>query len=57
VYAVKVNGADIKSWLEAAAKRFNQIDVNKTTEQPLISSFRATTSTCSPPPMCSTRSM
>lgn len=39
VYAVKVNGADIKSWLEAAAKRFNQIDVNKTTEQPLISSF------------------
>ena len=39
VYAVKVNGADIKSWLEAAAKRFNQIDVNKTSEQPLISSF------------------
>ncbi|MEB5963798.1 bifunctional 2',3'-cyclic-nucleotide 2'-phosphodiesterase/3'-nucleotidase [Comamonas testosteroni] len=39
VYAVKVNGADIKSWLEAAARRFNQIDVNKTTEQPLISSF------------------
>ncbi|BDR11045.1 bifunctional 2',3'-cyclic-nucleotide 2'-phosphodiesterase/3'-nucleotidase [Comamonas thiooxydans] len=39
VYAVKVNGADIKSWLEAAAKRFNQIDVNKTAEQPLISSF------------------
>lgn len=39
VYAVKVNGADIKSWLEAAAKRFNQIDVSKTTEQPLISSF------------------
>ena len=39
VYAVKVNGADIKSWLEAAAKRFNQIDVNKTTEHPLISSF------------------
>ena len=39
VYAVKVNGADIKSWLEAASKRFNQIDVNKTTEQPLISSF------------------
>ncbi|MEG0938589.1 MAG: bifunctional 2',3'-cyclic-nucleotide 2'-phosphodiesterase/3'-nucleotidase [Comamonas sp.] len=39
VYAVKVNGADIKSWLEAAAKRFNQIDVNKMAEQPLISSF------------------
>ena len=39
VYAVKVNGADIKDWLEAAAQRFNQIDVNKTTEQQLISSF------------------
>lgn len=39
VYAVKVNGADIKSWLEAAARRFNQIDVSKTSEQPLISSF------------------
>lgn len=39
VYAVKVNGADIKSWLEAAAKRFNQIDASKTAEQQLISSF------------------
>ncbi|QIL78505.1 bifunctional 2',3'-cyclic-nucleotide 2'-phosphodiesterase/3'-nucleotidase [Diaphorobacter sp. HDW4A] len=39
VYAVKVNGADIKDWLEAAAKRFNQIDPTKTTEQQLISSF------------------
>ncbi|WP_246072750.1 bifunctional 2',3'-cyclic-nucleotide 2'-phosphodiesterase/3'-nucleotidase [Extensimonas perlucida] len=39
VYAVKVNGADIKDWLEAAAKRFNQIDPAKTTEQQLISSF------------------
>ncbi|MBV8247892.1 MAG: bifunctional 2',3'-cyclic-nucleotide 2'-phosphodiesterase/3'-nucleotidase [Comamonas sp.] len=39
VYAVKVNGADVKDWLEAAAKRFNQIDVSKTAEQPLISSF------------------
>ena len=39
VYAVKVNGGDIKNWLEAAAKRFNQIDPAKTTEQPLISSF------------------
>ena len=39
VYAVKVNGADIKNWLEAAAKRFNQIDPAKTTEQQLISTF------------------
>ena len=39
VYAVKVNGGDIKNWLEAAAKRFNQIDPAKTTEQSLISTF------------------
>ncbi|WP_313284367.1 bifunctional 2',3'-cyclic-nucleotide 2'-phosphodiesterase/3'-nucleotidase [Delftia tsuruhatensis] len=39
VYAVKVNGADIKDWLEAAAKRFNQIDPAKTGEQQLISTF------------------
>ncbi len=39
VYAVKVNGGDIKNWLEASAKRFNQIDPAKTTEQQLISSF------------------
>ncbi|MDR2335940.1 MAG: bifunctional 2',3'-cyclic-nucleotide 2'-phosphodiesterase/3'-nucleotidase [Burkholderiaceae bacterium] len=39
VYAVKVNGADIKDWLEAASKRFNQIDPAKTGEQQLISSF------------------
>ncbi len=39
VYAVKVNGGDIKNWLEAAAQRFNQIDPAKTTEQQLISSF------------------
>ncbi len=39
VYAVKVNGADIKNWLEAAAQRFNQIDPAKTTEQQLISTF------------------
>ena len=39
VYAVKVNGGDIKNWLEAAAQRFNQIDPAKTTEQALISSF------------------
>lgn len=39
VYAVKVNGADIKGWLEAAAKRFNQIDPAQTGEQQLISTF------------------
>ncbi len=39
VYAVKVNGADIKGWLEAAAKRFNQIDPKKTAEQSLVSTF------------------
>ncbi len=39
VYAVKVNGADIKDWLEAAAKRFNQIDPAKAGEQALISTF------------------
>ncbi len=39
VYAVKVNGADIKNWLESAAKRFNQISTTKTAEQQLISSF------------------
>lgn len=39
VYAVKVNGADVKDWLEAASKRFNQIDPAKTGEQQLISSF------------------
>lgn len=39
VYAVKVNGDDVKAWLETAAKRFNQIDPAKITDQPLISSF------------------
>lgn len=39
VYAVKVNGDEVKAWLETAAKRFNQIDPAKTTEQPLISTF------------------
>ncbi len=39
VYAVKVSGADIKDWLEAAAKRFNQIDPAKAGEQALISTF------------------
>jgi 2',3'-cyclic-nucleotide 2'-phosphodiesterase / 3'-nucleotidase len=39
VYAVKVTGADIKNWLETAAKRFNQINPALTTQQELISSF------------------
>ncbi|MDD2991487.1 MAG: bifunctional 2',3'-cyclic-nucleotide 2'-phosphodiesterase/3'-nucleotidase [Zoogloea sp.] len=39
VYAVKVNGAGIKAWLEKAAERFNQIDPSLSTEQGLISSF------------------
>jgi len=39
VYAVKVNGDDVKAWLEAAAKRFNQISTTATADQPLISSF------------------
>ncbi|MFT5589356.1 MAG: 2',3'-cyclic-nucleotide 2'-phosphodiesterase/3'-nucleotidase [Bradyrhizobium sp.] len=39
VHAVKVNGTDIKNWLETAAKRFNTIDPAVTTAQPLISSF------------------
>lgn len=39
VYAVKVNGADIKNWLEAAARRFNRIDPARTAEQALISTF------------------
>lgn len=39
VYAVKVNGQDIKNWLETAAKRFNKINPALTTEQNLISSF------------------
>ncbi|MBK4737263.1 bifunctional 2',3'-cyclic-nucleotide 2'-phosphodiesterase/3'-nucleotidase [Noviherbaspirillum pedocola] len=39
VYAVKVTGADIKAWLETAAKRFNQIDPTKTTAQELVGSF------------------
>lgn len=39
VYAVKVSGADIKNWLETAAKRFNQINPALATSQNLISSF------------------
>ncbi|KAF0811343.1 2',3'-cyclic-nucleotide 2'-phosphodiesterase/3'-nucleotidase [Andreprevotia sp. IGB-42] len=39
IYAVKVNGNDVKNWLETGAKRFNQIDPAKTAQQELISSF------------------
>ena len=39
VYAVRVQGSDIKNWLETSAKRFNQIDPTKTAAQPLISTF------------------
>ncbi|EMT52776.1 MULTISPECIES: bifunctional 2',3'-cyclic-nucleotide 2'-phosphodiesterase/3'-nucleotidase [Brevibacillus] len=33
---VLVNGAQLKDWLERSAGQFNQIDVKKTEEQPLI---------------------
>ncbi|OVZ57346.1 2',3'-cyclic-nucleotide 2'-phosphodiesterase [Pigmentiphaga sp. NML080357] len=36
VYAVKVNGAELKLWLENAALRFNQIDPAKAEDQWLI---------------------
>jgi len=39
IQAVLVTGADLKAWLEFAAKRFNQIDPTLTTPQPLVSSF------------------
>lgn len=39
VYAVKVTGADVKTWLETAAKRFNQIDPAQAADQMLVSSF------------------
>ena len=39
VYAVKVKGSDIQAWLEPAAKRFNQIDPAKTSDQALASNF------------------
>jgi 2',3'-cyclic-nucleotide 2'-phosphodiesterase / 3'-nucleotidase len=37
LYAVKVTGASLKDWLEAAARRFRQIDPALTTEQSLTS--------------------
>ena len=39
IQAVLVTGADIKAWLEFAAKRFNQIDPALTTPQSLVSTF------------------
>ncbi len=39
LYAVKVNGTDLKAWLETAAKRFNRINPALTTEQALVSNF------------------
>lgn len=36
VYAVKVNGDELKLWLENAAKRFNRIDPTETADQWLI---------------------
>ena len=39
VHAVKVTGADIKNWLETAARRFNRIDPTQTAQQELVGSF------------------
>ncbi|MDT3493619.1 bifunctional 2',3'-cyclic-nucleotide 2'-phosphodiesterase/3'-nucleotidase [Bacillus toyonensis] len=36
LYAVKVNGAQVKQWLEMSAGQFNQIDPKETKEQPLV---------------------
>ncbi len=36
LYAVKVNGADLKAWLERSANRFNTIDPAKAEQQELI---------------------
>lgn len=36
LYAVKVNGAELKAWLEKAAGRFNQIDPAATAPQELV---------------------
>jgi 2',3'-cyclic-nucleotide 2'-phosphodiesterase/3'-nucleotidase len=47
LYAVKVDGAGLKAWLEKAARRFNTIDPAKTEPQELVNTrfCRATTST------------
>jgi 2',3'-cyclic-nucleotide 2'-phosphodiesterase/3'-nucleotidase len=36
LYVVKVTGAELKGWLETAAKRFNTIDPARTTAQELV---------------------
>ncbi|MDN2709713.1 bifunctional 2',3'-cyclic-nucleotide 2'-phosphodiesterase/3'-nucleotidase [Janthinobacterium sp. SUN118] len=36
LYGVKMNGAELKAWLEQSARRFNTIDVNKTEPQELV---------------------
>jgi 2',3'-cyclic-nucleotide 2'-phosphodiesterase/3'-nucleotidase len=36
LYAVKVNGVQLKAWLEKAAQRFNTIDPNKAEPQELV---------------------
>lgn len=37
--AVKIKGADLKAWLETAARQFGQIDPNSTAEQDLVPSY------------------
>lgn len=39
VYAVKVNGADVRRWLETSALRFNRIDPSRREPQSLIGNF------------------
>jgi len=39
IYAVKVTGADVKNWLETAAKRFNTINPALATAQELVSTY------------------
>ncbi|MBN6187969.1 bifunctional 2',3'-cyclic-nucleotide 2'-phosphodiesterase/3'-nucleotidase [Aneurinibacillus sp. BA2021] len=34
--AIKVKGSVVKEWIEMSAGQFNQIDINKTEEQPLL---------------------
>ena len=36
LYGVKMNGADLKAWLEQSAQRFNTIDPNKAEAQELV---------------------
>ncbi|HAQ07892.1 MAG TPA: bifunctional 2',3'-cyclic-nucleotide 2'-phosphodiesterase/3'-nucleotidase, partial [Bacillus bacterium] len=36
VATIKIKGSDVKEWLEMSAGQFNQIDENKSEEQPLI---------------------